>query len=63
MTEEHGSGRGRHRPFSVQLKAWIPSQLRDDFAAACRAQGMTSSTVLRGLLLAYVKNSAGTARD
>lgn len=63
MTEERVSRRGRHRPASVQLKAWIPSQLRDDFAAACRGRGMTSSTVLRGLLLAYVKNSAVTTRD
>lgn len=48
------SKKGRHCPSSVQLKAWVPTELRADFAKVCAARGLTVSSVLRGLLLAYV---------
>lgn len=58
MTLQNNNTRGRHRAGSVQLKAWLPRPLRDDFAQACKSQGMSASAVLRGLLLAYIKSVA-----
>lgn len=45
----------RHRTGTVQIKAWVPEELRDEFFSACTTQGVTASTVLRGLLTAYVQ--------
>lgn len=47
----------RHRPDSVQFKAWIPQQLRVEFTEVCTSQGMTASAVLRGLLVAYIQKA------
>lgn len=43
----------RHSPDSVQLKAWVPKQLRTRFHACCLAQGAPAAAVLRDLLTAY----------
>jgi hypothetical protein len=43
----------RHSPDSVQLKAWVPRQLRARFNACARAQGVPAAEVLRDLLTAY----------
>lgn len=45
----------RHRAGTVQIKAWVPAPLRDEFFSVCTAQGVTASTVLRGLLTAYIQ--------
>lgn len=58
MPLQNNNTRGRHRPGSVQLKAWLPKPLRDDFTQACKSQGMCASAVLRGLLLAYIESVA-----
>ena len=58
MTLQNNNTRGRHRVGSVQIKAWLPKPLRDDFALACKSQGMSASAVLRGLLLAYIKSAS-----
>ncbi|PLC48027.1 hypothetical protein CR159_20285 [Pollutimonas subterranea] len=47
--------RDRHREATVQLKAWIPAPLRDEFASVCATQQTTAASVLRGLLSAYVQ--------
>lgn len=63
MTLQNKNTRGRHRAGSVQLKAWLPRPLRDDFNQACKSQGMSASAVLRGLLLAYIKSASRTVND
>lgn len=45
----------RHRAGTVQIKAWVPGELRDEFSSACNVQGVTASMVLRGLLAAYIQ--------
>lgn len=57
MTDTPFSPKDRHRPDAVQFKAWIPRQLRTEFAEVCASQGMTASAVLRGLLVAYIQKA------
>lgn len=51
------SPKDRHRPDALQFKAWIPRQLRAEFAEVCASQDMTASAVLRGLLVAYIQKA------
>lgn len=46
----------RHRAGSVQLKAWLPETLRDQFNASCKSQGMPAAVVLRELMEAYISH-------
>ncbi len=48
----------RHRRDSAQLKVWMPITLKNEFASLCALQGVCASDVLRGLLTAYIKQSA-----
>lgn len=57
VTDFASPSKDRHRPDAVQFKAWLPRQLRTEFAVVCAAQGMTASAVLRGLLVAYIQNA------
>lgn len=49
----------RHRDGSVQLKVWLPDELKNEFASVCAVQGVCASVVLRGLLTAYVQQISG----
>lgn len=49
----------RHRAGSVQMKVWVPEDLKNEFASLCAVQGVCASVVLRGLLAAYVQRAAG----
>ncbi|MBN8498508.1 hypothetical protein [Accumulibacter sp.] len=50
---------GRQRAGSVQMKIWLPEDLKNEFASLCAVQGVCASVVLRGLLAAYVQRAAG----
>lgn len=50
----------RHRRDSTQLKIWVPIDLKNEFASLCALQGVCASDVIRGLLIAYIKQSAST---
>lgn len=49
----------RHRPGSVQLKTWLPAELKNDFASQCALRGASASEVLRELIAAYVRQASG----
>jgi len=49
-----------HRVGSVQLKIWLPEELRTSFAAVCTETGDTTSRTLRHLMQAYIKQSLST---
>ena len=49
----------RHRAGSVQMKVWVPNDLKNEFASLCAVQGLCASVVLRGLLAAYVERASG----
>ena len=44
----------RHRTDATQLKVWLSKQLHAEFTSVCISQKMTVSSVLRGLLVAYI---------
>ncbi|WP_407278235.1 hypothetical protein U5817_17365 [Aromatoleum evansii] len=48
----------RHRAGSVQMKVWLSADLKNNFASVCATQGVSASTVLRGLVAAYVARSS-----
>ncbi len=43
----------RHRKGSVQLKAWVPEELRAQFNDACKTPGVPAASVLRDMMEAY----------
>lgn len=43
----------RHDKDSVQLKAWVPRDLRERFHRSCHQQGVPSASVLRDMIEAY----------
>lgn len=49
----------RHRTGSVQMKVWVPDDLKYEFTSLCALQGVCASVVLRGLLAAYVQRASG----
>lgn len=57
MDQRNTRPNDRHRPGSAQLKAWLPAELKNDFASHCALQGATASEVLRVLIAAYIKAS------
>lgn len=59
MSTENKSPRDRHRAGMVQLKTWVPSNLKNEFASVCALQGLCASVVLRGLLAAYILRASG----
>ena len=44
----------RHRAGTVQLKAWVPAELRQAFLSTCTARGLAASVVLRAVMQAYI---------
>ncbi len=51
----------RHRKGSVQLKAWVPAELRARFNEACKTQGVPAASVLRDMMEAYCAQVAAAA--
>lgn len=60
MTTRISQSSDRHRAGSVQMKVWLSAELKNDFASVCALQRVCASTVLRGLVSAYVARSSGT---
>lgn len=59
MEERNTRPNDRHRPGSVQLKAWLPAELKNDFASQCALRGASASEVLRELIAACIRQASG----
>ncbi|MGC3965162.1 MAG: hypothetical protein QM803_18095 [Rhodocyclaceae bacterium] len=59
MNTENKKSGGQHRAGMVQMKTWLPNELKNDFASLCAVQGLRASVVLRSLLAAYVSRASG----
>lgn len=57
MEQSNTRPNDRHRPGSVQLKAWLPAELKNDFASHSALRGASASEVLRDLIAAYIRVS------
>jgi predicted DNA-binding protein len=45
----------RHSSDTVALTFRVPTELRTNFSALCHNKGLSSSTVLRGLMTAFLR--------
>ena len=53
----------RHHKDSVQLKAWVPRDLRERFRLSCQQQGVPAASVLRDMIEAYCAQAAAGAES
>lgn len=53
----------RHDKDSVQLKAWVPRDLRERFHRSCQQQGVPAASVLRDMIEAYCAQVAAVAEE
>lgn len=57
MSSRSKTSRERHRDL-VQMKAWVPADLKAEFVTRCKLQNASASDVLRGLIVAFVVRAA-----
>lgn len=57
MSSTNETSRDRHRDL-VQMKAWVPADLKTEFVTRCKLQDASASDVLRGLMVAFVAQAA-----
>lgn len=53
MSSTNKTSRDRHRAL-VQMKAWVPADLKAEFVTRCELQGASASDVMRGLMVAFI---------
>lgn len=45
----------RHSKNTATLSIWVPVTLRAEFSSLCQSQDLSTSEVLRGLMVAYLQ--------
>lgn len=53
----------RHDKDSVQLKAWVPRELRERFHHSCQQQGVPAASVLRDMIAAFCVQCEAVAQS
>lgn len=57
MSSTNKTSRDRHRDL-VQMKTWVPADLKAEFVTLCKLQDTSASDVLRGFMVAFVAQAA-----
>lgn len=53
MSSTSKTKRDRHRDL-VQMKTWVPADLKAEFVTRCKLLDASASDVLRGLMVAFI---------